>query len=101
MAVAGRSLVKEFIITSHEIDKLFVDNVIQLGKLNIASASMFKALIQALEANGGVYIRLEGAVMGGHSVAFSHVTGDETMISILSSALGLSLIGNILEASHD
>jgi hypothetical protein len=87
-------------MVSQDIDQLFVDNIKQLNKLNIASASMFKAFIQALEASGNVYIRLAGAEQGGHSVKFSYVAGDQSMIETLSSALGLLLVGNTLEANH-
>ncbi len=85
---------------SEEIEQLFIENMNQLKLLNTASASMFKALIQALEENGNVYVRLEGAEVGGHSIAFSYVAGDQSMIETLSSALGLSLVGNTLETNH-
>jgi hypothetical protein len=88
-------------MTSQEIDLIFIENINQLNKLNIASASMLKALIQALEANCNVYIRLERAEVGGHSVAFSYVAGDPSMIEKIASALGVAVIGNTLKAKHD
>ncbi len=87
-------------MTPHDVEKLFVDNVNQLNKLDIASASMLKALIQALEDNGNVYIRLEGAEAGGHTVSFSYVAGNQAMIKVFATALGVVVAGDTLEVNH-
>ena len=83
-------------MTQIEIDQLFEHNTEEINKLNIASGSMIKALIQGISANGNIYIRLSGATEGGHKVSYAHIEGDQTLIVIIGKALGLTVTDNTL-----
>jgi hypothetical protein len=87
-------------MSPQDIEELFIGNMNQLNILDIASASMLKALVQALEDNGNVYIHLEGAVAGGHAVSFSYVAGNQAMIEVFATALGVVVAGDTLEVNH-
>jgi hypothetical protein len=87
-------------MTEHEIDQLFNANIAQLNKLNIASGSMIKALLQGLASNGPAYIQLSNATDGGHKVNYAFIQGDTSLVTRLASALGLIATDNSLETHH-
>jgi|GEM_PF-2017593 hypothetical protein len=84
-----------------EIDALYNANVSQLNTMNIAAGSMVKTLLQSLEANGSVYLRLENPVEGGHRVGYSLIEGDSRIVTALADALGLGLSESTIEVPHD
>lgn len=83
-----------------EIDKLFNSNMEELNKMNIASGSMVKALLQAIESNGPSYIRLSNAVVQGHRVSYSVVEGSAETVVKVAALLGLLLGDSFIEAYH-
>ncbi|WP_185236121.1 hypothetical protein [Teredinibacter franksiae] len=80
-----------------EIDALYNANISQLNTMNIAAGSMVKTLLQSLEANGSVYLRLENPVEGGHRVGYSLIEGDSRIVTALADALGLGLSESTIE----
>ncbi len=87
-------------MTQQEVDLLFNDNLLQIDRMNIASGSMVKALIQAIESNGPTYIRLTDAEQNGHKVGYQVVDGDDSLLSTMASALGLNLSDSTIEVRH-
>ena len=85
-------------MATHE--DLFNDNVEQINKLNIASGSMFKALIMALKDNGETYIRYSDAQSDGHQLTYSLVEGDNEMVTEIAQALGIMVNNNTLVCPH-
>jgi hypothetical protein len=88
-------------MNTQEVETLFSQNMIEINKMNIASGSMIKALVQALESNGLVYIELSDAVPDGHKVHYQHKEGDKTQLVQIASALGLKITDTTLEAQYD
>lgn len=87
-------------MNTQQIEKLFGENMMEVNKMNIASGSMIKALLQALESNGLVYIELSNAEPEGHKVKYIHKEGDKTLLIQIASALGLVISNNTLETQH-
>ena len=87
-------------MTHTEIDKLFNSNMEELNKMNVASGSMVKAFLQAIESNGATYVRLNNAVVQGHCVNYTLVEGDQTTIKNVAAALGLQLNDSVIEVFH-
>ncbi len=87
-------------LTQAKINQLFIDNTTEINKLNIASGSMIKALIQGIASNGNNYIRLCGAIEGGHKISYIHIEGNQDLIATIGKALGLTVSDTILEARH-
>ncbi|MGR6873085.1 hypothetical protein ACU6U9_12430 [Pseudomonas sp. HK3] len=88
-------------MNTQEVETLFSQNMMEINKMNIASGSMIKALVQALESNGLVYIELSDAVPDGHKVHYQHKEGDKTQLVQIASALGLKITDTTLEAHYD
>lgn len=80
---------------------LFNHNIEQINKLNIASGSMFKALIMALQDNGNTYIRYSDAQADGHQLSYSLVEGDNDLVIEVAQALGIMFNNNTLVCHHD
>ncbi len=87
-------------MNTQQIEKLFGENMMEVNKMNIASGSMIKALLQALESNGLVYIELSNAESEGYKVNYCHIEGDKTLLIEITSALGLLISNNTLETHH-
>ena len=87
-------------MTSQELDQLLIHNTEELNKLNVASGSMIKAVLQGIVKNGSGYIRLHDATEGGHKVSYVHVEGDESLVTNLGEILGLMVTDTSLEAPH-
>ncbi len=87
-------------MNTQQVEQLFGKNMMEINKMNIASGSMVKAFLQALESNGLVYIELSKAVPDGHKVEYVHKEGDKTLLIQIASALGLVLSNNTLETHH-
>ncbi len=76
-------------MTQVQTDQLFMDNINELNKLNIASGSMIKALLMGLASNGRVYIRLTDTAVGGNKVNYTHIEGNKTLVARVGEGLGL------------
>ncbi len=87
-------------MTPAQIEQLFIENTNELNKLNIASGSMIKALIQGIASNGNIYIRLTNATEGGHKVSYTYIEGEQSKIAKVAKALGLIVTNTTLEARH-
>jgi len=87
-------------MTPQEIEQLFNDNVIELNKLNIASGSMIKGLIQGLESNGPTYLRLFNAISDGHKIHYTLLSGDTSLIKLVGDAFGLTITEDSIEVGH-
>lgn len=87
-------------MNTQQVEKLFSHNMMELNKMNIASGSMIKAFLQALESNGLVYIELSEAIPEGHKVNYTHLEGDKALLIQIASALGLVISNNSLETHH-
>ncbi|NQZ60789.1 hypothetical protein [Crocosphaera sp.] len=87
-------------MTLQKINQLFLHNIKEINKLNIAFGSIIKVLLMGLESNGGVYIRLSDAKEGGHKVSYVGIEGDQTMVVTLGRALSLTVTDTTLEIRH-
>ncbi len=87
-------------MNTQQIEKLFGENMMEINKMDIASGSMMKAFLQALESNGLVFIELSGAVLDGHKVSYVHKEGDKSLLITIASALGLVITNTTVEAHH-
>ena len=87
-------------MTPEQIKQLFINNTEEINKLNIASGSMIKALIQGIAANGNIYIRLSGATEDGHKISYAHIEGDQALVAIIGKALGLTVTDTTLETRY-
>ena len=87
-------------LTQEQINQLFIDNTKEINKLNIASGSMIKALIQGIASNGNNFIRLSGGIEGGHKISYIHIEGNQDLIAAIGKALGLTVTDTTLEARH-
>ena len=87
-------------MTQQQIEQLFKHNTQVLNKLNIASGSMIKALLQGIASNGNVYIRLSNPTEGGHKINYTHIEGDQAVVAIVGRVLGLTVNNTTLETQH-
>ena len=87
-------------MTSQEIEQLFDHNMAVLNTLNIASGSMFKALIMALLDNDETYIRLNRVASSGHRLTYTLESGDGVLVTEIASALGITVQGDNLVCNH-
>jgi hypothetical protein len=87
-------------MNTQQIETLFSENMLEISQMNIASGSMIKALLQALETNGSVYIKLSNAVPEGYKANYCHKEGDKTLLIKIASALGILISDNTLETAH-
>lgn len=87
-------------MNTEQVKELFNKNMLEINKMDIASGSMIKALIQALESNGLVYIELSNAESDGHKVNYCHKEGDKSQLIQIASALGLKISLDTLETYH-
>lgn len=78
-----------------DLDELFVHNVQQINRMNIAAGSMVKGLIMELQrGNRDTYIKLRDAVAGGHKVNYDFVKGDPGLIFRIANAFGFKTVTN-------
>ncbi|MDQ3698666.1 MAG: N-acetylmuramoyl-L-alanine amidase [Gemmatimonadota bacterium] len=76
-----------------EVDALFQHNVQQINRMNVAAGSMVKGLVMELERNGrATYIRLTNPAGGGHTVDYSVVQGDRSLVGRIARALGFKSV---------
>ena len=76
-------------LTPEEIEVLFTHNMNELNKMNVAAGSMIKGLLMELERkNRNTYIRLKDPVTKGHSVSYTFLEGDKSLICKLARAFG-------------
>jgi hypothetical protein len=87
-------------MNTQQVEKLFGENMMEVNKMNVASGSMIKAFLQALESNGLVFIELSDAVPGGHKVSYKHKEGDKSLLITIASALGLVITNTTVETHH-
>ncbi len=87
-------------MNTQQIERLFGENMMEVNKMDIASGSMIKAFLQALESNGLVYIKLSDAVLDGHKVSYVHKEGDKSLLITIASALGLVITNTTVETQH-
>jgi hypothetical protein len=87
-------------LTSHEVERLFRDNVDQLVVLTPAAGSLVKALLMELERRG-TYVRLHDPAPDGHAVGWTFVQGDRRAVARLARALGFAAVTDrTLEVHH-
>ena len=87
-------------LTSHEVERLFRDNVDQLVVLAPAAGSLVKALLMELERRG-TYVRLHDPAPDGHAVGWTFVQGDRRAVGRLARALGFAAVTDrTLEVHH-
>ena len=80
-------------MTKAEIDALFEHNVQQIDKMNIAAGGMVRGLIGELERdNRNTYIKLSNPVQDGHTVKYTFVEGDRSLIESFATALGFKSV---------
>ena len=80
-------------MTSEDIDKLFEHNVQQINVMNIVAGSMVKGLIMELErGDRNTYIKLENPTPGGHTVDYTFIEGDKTLVGRIARALGFQTV---------
>ena len=86
-------------ITEQKQQELFEINISALNAMDIASASMIKALIMALSENA-TYIKLYDAMPNGYHISYQFVAGEESLVNEIATALGITVTGNKLETAH-
>jgi hypothetical protein len=87
-------------LTSHDVERLFHDNVTQLRVLAPAAGSLVKALLMELERRR-TYVRLHDPAPDGHTVGYTHVQGDRRWVRRLATALGFAAAtDDTLEVRH-
>jgi N-acetyl-anhydromuramyl-L-alanine amidase AmpD len=79
------------LLTDPELDELFVHNMLQLDRLNVAAGSLVKALVMELERHG-THIRLHHPARGGHRVDYAVVQGVKRLVAQMGRALGLKQV---------
>ena len=91
---------KDLFINKDEIEIFTYNNISEIDKLNIASGSMIKALIQGIEKNG-IYIRLSNATKEGHKIDYEHIKGDKKTFDTIAKALGLRMTKTTIEVNNN
>jgi hypothetical protein len=76
-------------LTSHDVERLFRDNVSALDVLAPAAGSLVKALLMELERRR-TYLRLNDPTPDGHTVGYTLVRGDRRAVGRLARALGFA-----------
>lgn len=79
-------------LTKEEIDELFKWNSEQRNKMAIGAGSLVGALLDELERNGKIYIRLKNPAPGGHTVDYTLVQGNKDMIAPIAEFLGFKKV---------
>jgi hypothetical protein len=76
-------------LTSHEVERLFRDNMTQLDVLAPAAGSLVKALLMELERRD-TYLRLFRPVPRGHRIQYVLVQGEKRQVRRIAKALGVT-----------
>lgn len=88
-------------LTREETDELFMHNIQEVNRMDIAAGSMIKGLIMELQRHN-IYIKLNSAVEKGHKVNYIFIEGEQDIVFKIARALGFKKVTNdTLEVHND
>jgi hypothetical protein len=86
-------------LSRRQLETLFAENVRTLDQMDVAGASLVKALLIELERRD-THIRLENPAPGGHRVEYQFVKGVRRLIGQVARALGFKTVTDDLLEVH-
>jgi len=100
VSVATQTRTGTAALTSHDVERLFHDNMTQLDVLAPAAGSLVKALLMELERRR-TFLRLTDPTPGGHTIGYTLLQGDRRHVRRLAHALGFAAwTDETLEVHH-